>query len=387
MLLLTVVTGCQTLAAPVGSAAPTSPVETARSSGSNAFFEATPVEATSAPEDLTTQIAETPVVPCATAADKKGYYGFYSSDAWDQGHVVLTFDDGPHPTATPRVLDLLAKEKMQATFFLIGRNINRDTYPLVQRMVAEGHTIGSHSYTHDVKLTNVSTPAATVEAIRGQHEITSIMIDLALLAHSADDFDASFRQVFQRDPAVWLTGTQIRSEWRADLSRHQELLASRGFAAGARPYSVLYSRPPGGGPYVEHDGAAGIKIYDEALEKLGMMNVLWHGASGDTVPGQRSDYGFLTANMEKYAKHGGVILIHDYIRADALTASLDKISKDASLQVIAMSDAVQHKYACSTQAIGLELTNAAAADVLTRGFLALEPSAPRPVGDRVALLP
>jgi peptidoglycan/xylan/chitin deacetylase (PgdA/CDA1 family) len=390
MLLLTVMTGCQALAAPPASTTPAAPRISADPTAPAAAAEglaSLPETLAAAPVSVSLEAPASPiaVAPCAATADKKGYYGFYSSDAWDKGHVVLTFDDGPHPTATPRVLDLLAKEQMKATFFLVGRNINRDTYPLVQRMVADGHTLGSHSYTHDVKMTNVSTPKETVEEIRGQHEVTSIMIDLALLARSADDFDAMFRQVFQRDPAVWLTGSVIRAEWRADLARHVELLASRGFGAGARPYAVLYSRPPGGGPYVEHDGAAGIKLYDAALEKLGMMNVLWHGASGDTVPGQRGDYGFLTSNIDKYAKSGGVILIHDYIRADALTASLDKIAKDPSLEVISMSDAVQHKYACSTQAMGLELANAAAADVLSRGFLALQPIAPSSTS--VALAP
>lgn len=53
-----------------------------------------------------------------------------------------------------------------------------------------------------------------------------------------------------------------------------------------------------------------------------MMNVMRHGASGDTVPGKRSDFAFLTKNMEKYAKAGGVLFIHDYMRRDALSQSL-----------------------------------------------------------------
>jgi peptidoglycan/xylan/chitin deacetylase (PgdA/CDA1 family) len=61
--------------------------------------------------------------------------------------VVLTFDDGPWPTTTPHVLDALAKECVKATFFLIGRNAQ--AYPaLARREVAEGHSIGNHTFSH-----------------------------------------------------------------------------------------------------------------------------------------------------------------------------------------------------------------------------------------------
>ena len=59
--------------------------------------------------------------------------------------VVLTFDDGPWPATTPKVLDALARECVKATFFLIGRNAA--AYPaLARREVAEGHSIGNHIF-------------------------------------------------------------------------------------------------------------------------------------------------------------------------------------------------------------------------------------------------
>jgi peptidoglycan/xylan/chitin deacetylase (PgdA/CDA1 family) len=63
------------------------------------------------------------------------------------GGVALTFDDGPHPSSTPSVLDVLAERGVHATFFCVGRNAR--AYPeLVTRIRAEGHAIGSHSLTH-----------------------------------------------------------------------------------------------------------------------------------------------------------------------------------------------------------------------------------------------
>jgi peptidoglycan/xylan/chitin deacetylase (PgdA/CDA1 family) len=61
--------------------------------------------------------------------------------------LYLTFDDGPHPEVTPALLDLFAEQGVHATFFLLGKHAER--YPqIVQRIVAEGHAIGNHSYSH-----------------------------------------------------------------------------------------------------------------------------------------------------------------------------------------------------------------------------------------------
>jgi peptidoglycan/xylan/chitin deacetylase (PgdA/CDA1 family) len=61
--------------------------------------------------------------------------------------VLLTFDDGPHPDVTPRVLDLLRVHGARASFFLIGKWVEK--YPdVVRRIVREGHTVGCHSDTH-----------------------------------------------------------------------------------------------------------------------------------------------------------------------------------------------------------------------------------------------
>lgn len=65
----------------------------------------------------------------------------------DRQIVAMTFDDGPHPQNTPRLLDILRARNIKATFYVIGRSV--DNYPqIVRRIVAEGHEIGNHTYTH-----------------------------------------------------------------------------------------------------------------------------------------------------------------------------------------------------------------------------------------------
>ncbi len=65
----------------------------------------------------------------------------------EQSVVAMTFDDGPHETLTPQLLDLLSARNIKATFYLIGRRVAR--YPALARRIAEdGHEIGNHTWNH-----------------------------------------------------------------------------------------------------------------------------------------------------------------------------------------------------------------------------------------------
>ncbi|KRA42336.1 polysaccharide deacetylase family protein [Pseudoxanthomonas sp. Root630] len=61
--------------------------------------------------------------------------------------LYITFDDGPHPAHTPAMLDLLAEHGVKASFFLVGREVERHD-ALARRIASEGHTLGNHSYSH-----------------------------------------------------------------------------------------------------------------------------------------------------------------------------------------------------------------------------------------------
>jgi peptidoglycan/xylan/chitin deacetylase (PgdA/CDA1 family) len=81
----------------------------------------------------------------------------------DPGHVALTFDDGPHPQATPRLLDVLDRHAVRATFFMLGSQALK--YPGAARLVAAaGHEIALHGHEHHLLLRRGA--AATYDDLR-----------------------------------------------------------------------------------------------------------------------------------------------------------------------------------------------------------------------------
>lgn len=82
--------------------------------------------------------------------------------------LVLTFDDGPVPGVTPKVLEALKAECVRATFFLLGRNTEANP-GLARRVLADGHTVAHHSYSHPI-LSQMRLPAAIADINRGFEE-------------------------------------------------------------------------------------------------------------------------------------------------------------------------------------------------------------------------
>ncbi|MBN3942010.1 polysaccharide deacetylase family protein [Nostoc sp. NMS9] len=80
----------------------------------------------------------------------------------EQKVIALTFDDGPWPESTAQVLDILKKNQIKGTFFLIGQNVKN--YPgLVKREIAEGHVIGNHTWHHWYQFLNPQAAAYEID--------------------------------------------------------------------------------------------------------------------------------------------------------------------------------------------------------------------------------
>ena len=86
--------------------------------------------------------------------------------------VALTFDDGPWPGQTDKILDILKKENVRATFFMLGSRARRSP-ELARRVADEGHTVGSHSLSHK-ELTKLKPAAIRKEISAGVSAVTGV---------------------------------------------------------------------------------------------------------------------------------------------------------------------------------------------------------------------
>lgn len=122
--------------------------------------------------------------------------------------VALTFDDGPHPEWTPRLLDRLADANVRATFFVVGAAAERHP-ALVERMHREGHLVGHHSWTHsEPATTSTATLAAEVDRCR------ALLADL--LGLSCDWFRPPKGQLTAAKLLMLLRRGQRIALWSAD---------------------------------------------------------------------------------------------------------------------------------------------------------------------------
>ena len=117
--------------------------------------------------------------------------------------VALTFDDGPDPAVTPRVLDVLARHGAHATFFVIGQSLAK--HPEIgRRMAAEGHVIGNHSWRHS-RWQNFFTAARHgIEIDRGEAAIAAVT--------------GSEAPVLYRPPVGLKSGELGHAAWRRHLT-------------------------------------------------------------------------------------------------------------------------------------------------------------------------
>lgn len=149
--------------------------------------------------------------------------------------VALTFDDGPHGTLTPRVLDILRANNVKGTFFMQGCNVK--AYPhVVRRMVSEGHEVGNHTWNH-AYLSKVSREKAesqlqsTNEAIRSACGIVPVVMRPPG-GYTNAGVASWARQRFGFTTIMWDVDT---NDWRKPGS---SVVAARA-VNGAKPGSII----------------------------------------------------------------------------------------------------------------------------------------------------
>ncbi|MGP8253030.1 MAG: polysaccharide deacetylase family protein [Terracidiphilus sp.] len=154
------------------------------------------------------------------------------------GEIALTFDDGPNPEWTPKLLDILARHEVKATFFMLGKFAEMQK-ELVRRVAAEGHLVGDHSWSHP-KLSRC--PARQIEAELNRTKETLEQIVGSPVRFFRPPFGARRPAVFRiarelgLETVLWNAMTTDWSEPSAEkiaatLGARVDALARRGFAA------------------------------------------------------------------------------------------------------------------------------------------------------------
>jgi cellulose synthase/poly-beta-1,6-N-acetylglucosamine synthase-like glycosyltransferase/spore germination protein YaaH/peptidoglycan/xylan/chitin deacetylase (PgdA/CDA1 family) len=155
-----------------------------------------------------------------------GRYGY------SPNKVVLTFDDGPDPEWTPKVLDVLKREHAPATFFLIG--FPTDKFPgLAQRIYREGHTIGNHTFTHP-DVSNISATYMKLELNLTERLFASLVGIRAILMrppYAIDEEPDTSDQIrpleIPQDMGYITVGNRIDpNDWSSNPRRSAEQISS-----------------------------------------------------------------------------------------------------------------------------------------------------------------
>lgn len=144
--------------------------------------------------------AETGPVEKVLAVD--GDAGSVTETGGEKKMVALTFDDGPHPTYTPKLLDGLAERNVKVTFFITGENAEK--YPeLVKRMSEEGHLIGNHTYSH-IQLTKGNAETFRAELVKTNEIIKGITgKEVVYVRPPYGSWDKRFETELNMFPVLW----------------------------------------------------------------------------------------------------------------------------------------------------------------------------------------
>lgn len=121
----------------------------------------------------------------------------------------LTFDDGPHPAVTPRILDILRSEGVRATFFPIG-NVAIRHPRIIQRIVQEGHEVGNHSLTHP-NMRTLSTEAQRAQIAETNRILSQAGADPVLFRPPAGRWNSDTLAAVDQEkmsPALWNVDTR-----------------------------------------------------------------------------------------------------------------------------------------------------------------------------------
>ncbi len=168
--------------------------------------------------------------------------------------IALTFDDGPHPVYTPKLLDGLKERNVKATFFVVGKNIE-GREDIIKRMDEEGHLIGNHTYDH-VKITGLPEEEACAQITKTSElvkEITGKNTEFVRPPFGA--WDKKLECGFEMFPVLWSIDPLDWTTKNVDAVVQKVL-------SGAEENSIILLHD-----YYDSSVEAALKIVDALLER------------------------------------------------------------------------------------------------------------------------
>lgn len=163
--------------------------------------------------------------------------------AASQKQVALTFDDGPSPTFTEQILDLLSAYGAKATFFVIGKRV--ELYPeIIRRQCREGHEIGNHTYEHK-EVNRLSAADLEEELQRADLAIKKITKDhVRVFRPTSGYYDATVVQAAKKlnySVIIWTWGQDTR-----DWTRIEGWRIAQKVIKNAKPGDIILFHDQGG---------------------------------------------------------------------------------------------------------------------------------------------
>ncbi|MGY0232062.1 bifunctional polysaccharide deacetylase/glycosyltransferase family 2 protein [Longispora urticae] len=228
--------------------------------------------------------------------------------------IALTFDDGPDPVWTPRILDALRRHGAHATFFVVGTRVNE--HPgLVRRILAEGHELGVHTYTH--------TDLGSAPDVRADLELS---LTQSAIAGATGTRTALFRPPYSSTPTA-VDGSGWRVVRDAGAAGYVTVLADLDTRDWSRPgtaaiVAAATPRRPGAGAVVLLHDAGGDRSQTVAALDLLLPVLAQQGYRATTVSAGLGDPAPVAQPAPAAAKASGTALRTAQRIADVLAGAL-----------------------------------------------------------------
>lgn len=253
------------------------------------------------------------------AGKDSGFDQYKTKSLFGTKKVVLTFDDGPDSVQTPRLLEILKKYNVKATFFMLSEKFNEKTLPLIKRVANEGHIVASHH--HDHENNNSKTESQYRE------ELKKSIINVAKVM---EEVDSPNKEIYYRFPyGAYGSGSLSYHHFNVMKDVSQELFGDN---------CINFA-------FWDIDSLDWLKPMDNKDIISNIMANIEGGTAYNMVKGKWSG----KSKKEKYTisrpMGGGVILMHDiHSRSVDTVEVLLKTFKDKGIEVVPLNEVSEYSY-------------------------------------------